>query len=145
MACAITRQIGRWLDDHSAGVIRGPLLVGDDLLELSDLPGSQHPHTECRDHIHQTCEDLSMQIYVPSALPQLECYRLRNWGRLSTYALPVAHLDLHVVGRTKTSQVIERADGSSFNPKISAPTGATVVQKVPLQVPTIKAKKMRTP
>lgn len=137
--------MGRWLDDHRAGVIRRPLLAGNDLLELSDLPGSQHPHTERRDHIHQTCEDLSMQINVPRVLPQLECYRLRNWGRLSTYTLAVAHLDLHVVGRTKTSQVIERADGSSFNPTISAATGDIVVQKVPLQVPTIKAKNMRTP
>lgn len=66
-------------------------------------------------------------------------------GSLSTEIVGVAQPDLHVVGRTKTSQVIDRADGSSFNPTISALTGPIVVQKVPLQVPTIKAKKMRTP
>jgi len=69
MACAIGREIGRWRDNHSVGIVRRFLLFGYDLLELSDLPGSQHPHTERCDYVHQTCEDLSMQIDVPSVHP----------------------------------------------------------------------------
>ena len=53
--------------------------------------------------------------------------------------------DLHVVGITKNIQVIDKEDGSSFSPTTSALTGPMVVQKVPATVPTMMAKKIKTP
>lgn len=53
--------------------------------------------------------------------------------------------DLQVVGITKKIQTIDRAEGSSFKPTTSAPTGAMVVQNVPATVPTIMAKNIKTP
>ena len=84
-----------------------------------------------------------MQVDVSSGLPQLECYGLRDYDFSARDAIVTASFNLQVVGRTKTSQVMESAEGSSFNPTTSAPTGPMVVQKVPAQVPTIMAKHMR--
>lgn len=52
---------------------------------------------------------------------------------------------LQVVGRTRTSHVIDNPDASSLSPTTSAPTGAMVVQKVPETVPTNTEKNINTP
>lgn len=46
---------------------------------------------------------------------------------------------LHVVGKTMTTHVIDKAAGRFCRPTTSAVTGATVGQNVPATVPPIKA------
>lgn len=105
-----------------------------------------------RNHMHRAAPTYMKPVNICAFryLPPLACTSIRAMGSETEAGQPrvtdtFSVYNSYVHGRTSTIHVIESADGNSFKPTTSAPTGAMVVQKIPATVPTMSAKNTKTP